>query len=156
MFKDYYLILGIGNDATPEEIEKAFKAVSEKYNANGCSINEFKNAQEAFEVLSNQEIKLMYDKELQIYNESNDFLNYEIKNRQLANIISTLQSNLVEKKETSSGCYSKLNKGCLWIIIIFAVFLLQMCFKIAVKQRNRGQAISYIYVEPSYISLSHV
>lgn len=156
MFKDYYLILGIGNDATPDEIEKAFKAVNEKYNANGCSINEYKNAQEAFEVLSNQEIKLMYDKELPIYNESNDFLNYEIKNRRLADIISKLQSNMVKNKETHSICYSKLNNGCLWIIIIFVLFMLQMCFKIAVKQRNRAQAIHYIYVEPNYMSLRHV
>lgn len=32
MFKDYYLILGIGRDATLEEIEKAFKDTDAKFN----------------------------------------------------------------------------------------------------------------------------
>ena len=34
MFKDYYLILGIGRDATLEEIEKAFKDTDAKFNGN--------------------------------------------------------------------------------------------------------------------------
>lgn len=38
MFKDYYLILGIGRDATLEEIEKAFKDTDAKFNGNVSSI----------------------------------------------------------------------------------------------------------------------
>ena len=35
MFKDYYLILGIGSDATPEEIEQAYKKADARINAKG-------------------------------------------------------------------------------------------------------------------------
>ena len=91
MFKDYYLILGIGKDATPEEIEKAFKDTDAKFNGNLSSI-ELQEAKEAFTVLSHQETKILYDKELDVYNQSDDFTNYEIKDKRLANIISSLQT----------------------------------------------------------------
>ena len=64
MFKDYYLILGIGKDATPEEIEKAFKDTDAKFNGNLSSV-ELQEAKEAFSVLSHQETKILYDKELE-------------------------------------------------------------------------------------------
>ncbi len=104
MFKDYYLILGIGRDATLEEIEKAFKDTDAKFNGNVSSI-ELQEAKEAFTVLSHQETKVLYDKELDAYNQSDDFANYEIKDERLANIISSLQTNTEKKDNTypSSG-----------------------------------------------------
>lgn len=98
MFKDYYLILGIGRDATLEEIEKAFKDTDAKFNGNVSSI-ELQEAKEAFTVLSHQETKVLYDKELDAYNQSDDFANYEIKDERLANIISSLQTKHGEKRQ---------------------------------------------------------
>ena len=132
MFKDYYLILGIGKDATPEEIEKAFKDTDAKFNGNLSSI-ELQEAKEAFAVLSHQETKILYDKELDVYNQSGDFTNYEIKDKRLANIINSLQADSDELHESPSGCGSKFRKGCIWGVIIIFLFFLQTCFKIAVK-----------------------
>ena len=132
MFKDYYLILGIGKDATPEEIEKAFKDTDAKFNGNLSSI-ELQEAKEAFTVLSHQETKILYDKELDVYNQSDDFTNYEIKDKRLANIINSLQADSDELHKSPSGCGSKFRKGCIWGVIIIFLFFLQTCFKIAVK-----------------------
>lgn len=153
MFKDYYLILGVGSDASPEEIEKAYKCASVEYNSNSINSQEY---QEAFAILSHQETKLLYDKELSIYNESEDFENYEIKDKRLANIINSLQTNVEKKPESPSGCSSKLRKGCLWVIIVVLLFLLQTCFRIAVKHRNRTITKSYIYTEPNKLSMNYV
>lgn len=152
MFKDYYLILGVSNDATPEEIEKAFNNANEKSVSSGNT----RDLQEAYAVLSHQETKLLYDKELNTYNESADFENYEIKDKRLASIINSLQANSDEMQESSSSCSSKLWKGCFWIIIIILLFFLQTCFKIAVKQRNRSITKSYINVEPNNLSIRYV
>ena len=129
MFRDYYLILGIGKDATPEEIKKAFKNIDAKFNGNSSSM-ELQEAKEAFCVLSHQETKILYDKELEAYNHSDDFANYEIKNKRLANIITYLQTNEEESDDTSS----KIGKGCLWSVIGLILYMLQMCISALGKQ----------------------
>lgn len=156
MFKDYYLILGIGKDATPEEIEKAFKDTDAKFNGNLSSV-ELQEAKEAFSVLSHQETKILYDKELDVYNLSDDFTNYEIKDKRLANIISSLQTKPEERDNTSSGCGSKIGKGCMWTIIIVIVMMLQMCIGAIMKQKGRSD-VRYrnTYVTPQKPAVSHV
>ena len=42
MFKDYYLIMGIGKDATPEEIEQAYKNADARLNVRGYISKEFR------------------------------------------------------------------------------------------------------------------
>ena len=64
--KDYYEILGVKRDASPEEIKKAYRKVAFKYhpdkNPNDSSAEEkFKEAAEAYEVLSNVEKRQKYD-----------------------------------------------------------------------------------------------
>lgn len=156
MFKDYYLILGIGRDATLEEIEKAFKDTDAKFNGNVSSI-ELQEAKEAFTVLSHQETKVLYDKELDAYNQSDDFANYEIKDERLANIISSLQTNTEKKDNTSTGCGSKIGKGCMWTIIIVILMMLQMCIGAIMKQKGRSD-VRYrnTYVIPQKPAICHV
>lgn len=156
MFKDYYLILGIGRDATLEEIEKAFKDTDAKFNGNVSSI-ELQEAKEAFTVLSHQETKVLYDKELDAYNQSDDFANYEIKDERLANIISSLQTNTKKKDNTSTGCGSKIGKGCMWAIIIVILMMLQMCIGAIMKQKGRSD-VRYrnTYVIPQKPAICHV
>ncbi|MGV8151666.1 MAG: molecular chaperone DnaJ [Candidatus Nanoarchaeia archaeon] len=64
--KDYYSILGISKEATPEEIKKAFKQLARKYHpdvnpSNKEAEDKFKEINEAFQVLGNPEKKKQYD-----------------------------------------------------------------------------------------------
>jgi molecular chaperone DnaJ len=64
--KDYYEILGVSRDASPEEIKKAFRKLARKYhpdvNPNNKEIEEkFKEVNEAFSVLSDPEKRSQYD-----------------------------------------------------------------------------------------------
>lgn len=157
MFKDYYLVLGIGKDASPSEIEKAFKDVEVKFSGESSS-KKFQDVKEAFTILSHQETRLLYDKELLAYNESDDFENYEIKDQRLARTINSLQSNMEESCNTSSGCGSKIGKGCMWAVVIVIVMMLHMCITAIMKQQGRNAVKNrYSYVFPQKPTIiSHV
>ena len=65
--RDFYEILGIGKNATPEEIKKAYRKVAIKYHpdknpGNKEAEEKFKEAAEAYEVLSDAEKKAHYDR----------------------------------------------------------------------------------------------
>ena len=148
MFKDYYLILGVSKAATPEEIEKAFKDANERCNG-ATSSQEFQDVREAFAVLSQPENRALYDRELEAFNSSEDFENYEIKDQQLARVISSLQPTSYESEESSSGCALKIGKGCMWTFVAIILFMLQTCFGAIMKQRGRNAVRnSYSYVMP--------
>ena len=64
--KDYYEILDIARDASPEEIKKAYRKVALKYHPdknpnNPAAEEKFKEAAGAYEVLSNAEKRQQYD-----------------------------------------------------------------------------------------------
>lgn len=65
--RDYYEILGVGKTATKEEIKKAYRQVAIKYHPDKNPDNKeaeemFKEAAEAYEVLSNDEKRQRYDR----------------------------------------------------------------------------------------------
>jgi curved DNA-binding protein len=65
--KDYYQSLGLGKDATLEEIKKAFRKLAVKYHPDKNSGNKeaeekFKEINEAYAVLSDPEKKAQYDR----------------------------------------------------------------------------------------------
>ncbi len=65
--KDYYDVLGLSKEATKEEIKKAYRKQALKYHpdknpGDKKSEDNFKEAAEAYEVLSNQEKKARYDR----------------------------------------------------------------------------------------------
>lgn len=65
--RDYYEILGIDKSASPEEIKKAYRKIAIKYHPDKnpddpSAEDKFKEAAEAYEVLSNTEKKQRYDR----------------------------------------------------------------------------------------------
>jgi molecular chaperone DnaJ len=64
--RDYYEILGVSKSATPEEIKKAYRKVAIKYHPDKnpddpSTEDKFKEAAEAYEILSNPQKKQRYD-----------------------------------------------------------------------------------------------
>src|SRR5674476_283737 len=65
--RDYYEVLGVSKEATKEEIKKAYRKQALKYHTDKNpgdkkSEENFKEAAEAYEVLSNNEKKARYDR----------------------------------------------------------------------------------------------
>lgn len=64
--RDYYEVLGLSRDATPEEIKKAFRRLAMKYhpdrNKSADAGERFKAINEAYEALSDPERRAMYDR----------------------------------------------------------------------------------------------
>jgi molecular chaperone DnaJ len=60
--RDYYEVLGIGQNASPDEIKKAFRKKAIEYHPDrGGDETKFKEANEAYEILSNPEKRKRYD-----------------------------------------------------------------------------------------------
>ena len=65
--RDYYEILGVSKTATPEELKKAYRKVAMKFHpdknqGDKAAEEKFKEAAEAYEVLSNADKKAQYDR----------------------------------------------------------------------------------------------
>lgn len=73
--KNYYEVLGVGEDATQEEIRDAYYALAKKYHPNGNNASadpeKFMEACDAYEVLGKVENRKKYDKEM--FNDAEDF-----------------------------------------------------------------------------------
>jgi molecular chaperone DnaJ len=63
MAKDYYAILGVDKNASPDEIKKAFHKAAHKHHPdkNGGDDTKFKEANEAYQVLSDKDKRARYD-----------------------------------------------------------------------------------------------
>lgn len=61
--KDYYNILGVDKDASQEDIQKAFRKLAHKYHPDkkDGDVNKFKEINEAYQVLSDQQKRTQYD-----------------------------------------------------------------------------------------------
>ena len=61
--KDYYKILGVGRGASQEDIQKAFRTLAHQYHPDkkGGDVNKFKEVNEAYQILSNQQKRAQYD-----------------------------------------------------------------------------------------------
>ena len=63
--RDYYEILGVPRNATPEQIKSAYRRLARKYhpdvNKSPDAAEKFKEATAAYEVLSDPQKRKMYD-----------------------------------------------------------------------------------------------
>ncbi len=64
--KDYYGVLGVGRDAKPEDIRKAYRHLARKHHpdvnpGNKAAEEKFKQVSEAYEVLSDEKKRKVYD-----------------------------------------------------------------------------------------------
>lgn len=74
-YKDYYGILGIDKNATQEEIKKAYRTLARKYHPDlnpndSAAEQQFKNINEAYEILSDRDKRQKYDQFGQYWNPS--------------------------------------------------------------------------------------
>ena len=76
-FKDYYTVMGLARDATPDDIKRAYRKLSRKYHPD---VSKEKNAEarfkelgEAYEVLKDPEKRTAYDQLGPNWKEGQDF-----------------------------------------------------------------------------------
>lgn len=112
MNKNYYDILQINQNASPEIIEKAYKTLAKKYHPDLQEENNKKEAEEilkeineAYEILSNPDKKALYDQNLK--NETISQEDYEkmyVQNEELKEELNNLKNN------TPNTQYSNINQ----------------------------------------------
>jgi DnaJ-class molecular chaperone len=64
---NYYVVLGIGEDADEDTVRSAFRALARRYHPDagaGSSAVEFQRAREAYETLGDRERRRLYDRQL--------------------------------------------------------------------------------------------
>ena len=125
MEKNYYDILEVNKNASPEIIEKAYKTLVKKYHPDLQDNNlkaeyeeKIKLINEAFEVLSNSEKRKNYDLNLkQTVFSVEDYNNLINENLKLKNEINYLKNNLINYKNNINNNinenlnYNNINKN---------------------------------------------
>ncbi len=104
--KNYYELLEVSENASPEVIEKAYKALVKKYHPDlqpnekkAEAENKIKIINEAYEILSNKDKKEKFDTQLKIKKIKEEQLKYDqMKKNYTTNINNNYSQNSIQKK----------------------------------------------------------
>lgn len=139
MIKNYYQLLDIGNDASLDDIKKAYRLYAKKFHPDkhhGDKFFEerFKEVQEAYDVLSNKNKREAYDEKLfgkqaDLYqspenNEKNDFDINDFK-KEYSTVYQNKTSETIEerlrrenKEKRTKGCLIGIGTGAIFFILL--------------------------------------
>lgn len=119
MDKNYYEILEVDRNASQEIIDKAYKTLAKKYHPDlqdgthkKKAEETFKMINEAYETLSNPQLRTQYNQELQNHTISEDKYNEMYKQNQiLKDKLNNLQQHIYENRQGSTDFYSNQNSS---------------------------------------------
>lgn len=128
--KDYYTILGVSRNASNDEIKKAFRRLAMLYHPDRNPSNsveageQFKDINEAYEVLSNNEQRQRYDRmiswmgryrpvTMESYSCYEDYTDFDLNTiREILQQVTNLGfSNSTSDWRRSGGCWCQPRKG---------------------------------------------
>ena len=109
--KNYYDILQVSRNASPEIIEKAYKTLVKKYHpdlSSGANKKFYeqiiKEINEAYDILSNENTRRLYDKSLdEQYVSKDDFINLYNENEKLKDRLSTFDKSELHQAPTKKN-----------------------------------------------------
>ena len=126
LFKNYYYLLSVSNEASEEDIKTAIDKLEGKRSK--ALLYEIKM------VLLNKELKKLYDIEYEMYSKSDAKKDYIIQNDELKNFLESIRQHeevsvhftteKIVKEAEKSERYKKLLLG---IIIAITLFLIKKC-----------------------------
>lgn len=126
LFKNYYYLLSVSNEASEEDIKTAIDKLEGKRSK--ALLYEIKM------VLLNKELKKLYDIEYEMYSKSDAKKDYIIQNDELKNFLESIRqqeevsvhftTEKIVKEAEKSERYKKLLLG---IIIAITLFLIKKC-----------------------------
>ena len=133
IFKDYYLILDLTNDATPLDIEKAFNQQMAHYYSTAENYqrkDQWIDLQEAYKILiSENRLRPAYDQEYLIYDKGEYLDSYIIANKKLERDILIIRQSLQLQIESDiNRRHFKINivvvSFVLWLIILVCGYII--------------------------------
>ena len=114
--KNYYEILEVSEKASPEVIEKAYKALVKKYHPDlqpddkkQEAENRIKEINEAYDILSNTDSKSKYDEQFNRQRVIEDQRKYDQTKNNYQNNTNNSKSSITNQKSTISKNYSQQN-----------------------------------------------
>ena len=111
---NYYVVLGIAEDADSDAIRSAFRALARRYHPDagaGSSTDEFRRALEAYETLSDPDRRRLYDRDLRGSRVRPTFIAEPISSRSVAEPLFTSRTvsfGFPNRRVTSRGVFDDL------------------------------------------------
>ena len=110
--RDYYEVLGVGKDATDDDLKKAYRKLAKKYHpdmnpGDADAAEKFKEASEAYTVLSDHEKRAQYDQFGHAAFEQGGFGGFDFNGADMSDIFGDLFGDLFGGGRRSSRSASK-------------------------------------------------